>query len=191
VLFVVDAVICGFGRLGDWFGTERFGITPDLITFAKGVTSGVQPLGGVVASGAVAAPFWETPGHVFRHGQTYAGHPAACAAGLATVQLYEREGLFARADALEGPLFERLQGLADHPLVDHARGGVGFLGALELVPRPGITGLVADAARGHGVIIRPMVSALGFSPPLTATEEHLDLLVDGVRKGLDQVASGM
>jgi len=189
VLFVVDAVICGFGRLGDWFGTARFGITPDLITFAKGVTSGVQPLGGVVASGAVAAPFWDTPATVFRHGQTYSGHPAACAAGLATIDLYERDGLFARADALEGPLLERLQGLADHPLVVEARGGTGFLGALELVPdRPGLTGTVANAVREHGVIIRPMVSALGFSPPLTATEDHLDLLADAVRKGLDDAS---
>ncbi|MCE0762916.1 aminotransferase class III-fold pyridoxal phosphate-dependent enzyme [Pseudonocardia kujensis] len=190
VLFVADAVICGFGRLGTWFGIERFEVRPDLVVFAKGVTSGVQPLGGVVASGRVAAPFWDEPGRVFRHGQTYSGHPAACAAGIATIAVYERDGLFERATALEGPLAERLAGLADHPLVDHSRGGTGFLGALELDPErlaatPGLPGAVASAVRDHGVLVRPMVSALGFSPPLTATEEHLDLLADAVRKGLD------
>ncbi|WP_433501999.1 aspartate aminotransferase family protein [Pseudonocardia halophobica] len=192
VLFVADAVICGFGRLGNWFGVERFGVRPDLVVFAKGVTSGVQPLGGVVASGRVASPFWDEPGRVFRHGQTYSGHPAACAAGLATIQVYERDGLFDRAVALEGPLAERLTGLTDHPLVDHARGGTGFLGALELDPErvaatPGLSGAVANAVRDHGVLVRPMISSLGFSPPLTATEEHLDLLADAVRKGLDGV----
>jgi putrescine aminotransferase len=196
VLFVADAVICGFGRLGDWFGVERFGVRPDIAVFAKGVTSGYQPLGGIVASERVAAPFWDEPGRVFRHGQTYAGHPAACAAGSATIALLERDGLLARADALEPQLLERLQGLTDHPLVDHARGGVGVLGGLAFDPErlagaPDLPQRVFRATRERGVLIRPMVSALGFSPPLTATPEHLDLLAEATRAGLDAVAAGL
>lgn len=192
VLFIADAVICGFGRLGNWFGIERFGIRPDLAVFAKGITSGHQPLGGVVASGRVAAPFWDAPGVPFRHGQTYAGHPAACAAGIANIALMEREGLLDRALRLEGPLLERLQTLADHPMVSQVRGGTGFLAALELAPdrmaaTPGLPGKVADAVRDHGVLIRPMVTSVGVSPPLTATEENLDQLLDAVKAGLDQV----
>ena len=193
VLFVADAVICGFGRLGDWFGVERFGLRPDLAVFAKGVTAGYQPLGGVVASQRVAAPFWDEPGRVFRHGQTYAGHPAACAAGSATIALLERDGLLERAGELEGALLERLRGLADHPLVEHARGGCGVLGALALDPdrldaTPDLPARVFRATRELGALIRPMGSAMGFSPPLTATDEHLDTLAEATRAGLDRVA---
>ncbi|SFN91632.1 Adenosylmethionine-8-amino-7-oxononanoate aminotransferase [Pseudonocardia ammonioxydans] len=196
VLFVADAVICGFGRLGNWFGIEKFGVRPDIAVFAKGVTSGYQPLGGIVASGRVAAPFWDEPGRVFRHGQTYAGHPAACAAGSATIALMEREGLLERADALAPQLLERLQGIADHPLVAHARGGVGVLGALALDPErlaatPDLPQRVFRAARERGVLIRPMGSAIGYSPPLTVTAEHLDLLAEATRAGLDDVAAAL
>lgn len=196
VLFVADAVICGFGRLGDWFGVERFGVRPDMAVFAKGVASGYQPLGGVVASGKVAAPFWDEPGRVFRHGQTYAGHPAACAAGSATIALLERDGLLARADELETALLDRLRGLADHPLVEHARGGVGVLGALGLDPQrlaeyPDLPARVFRATRERGALIRPMGTALGFSPPLTSTDEHLDTLVEATRAGLDQAAADL
>jgi adenosylmethionine-8-amino-7-oxononanoate aminotransferase len=195
VLFVADAVICGFGRLGNWFAIERFGVRPDMVVFAKAITSGYQPLGGVVVSGRVAAPFWEEPGRAFRHGPTYAGHPAACAAGLANIALMEREGLLERATKLEGELLGRLQTLAGHPLVSQVRGGVGLLGGVELdaerlAAEPGLPGRVAGAAREHGVLIRPMISSLGFSPPLTVTEEQLDLLVDAVAAGLDDVHTG-
>ena len=97
VLHVVDAVIAGFGRLGEWFGPERWGIEPDMITFAKGVTSGYLPLGGLVVSGTIAAPFWDEPNPPwFRHGPTYAGHPTCCAVALANLDIIEREGLLAR-----------------------------------------------------------------------------------------------
>ncbi|MEV1295684.1 aminotransferase class III-fold pyridoxal phosphate-dependent enzyme [Pseudonocardia sp. NPDC049635] len=195
VLFVADAVICGFGRLGNWFGIERFDVQPDLITFAKGVTSGYQPLGGVVVSGAVASPFWDSPGNVFRHGQTYSGHPAACAAGLATIRVIEREGLQARASVLEGSLFDRLTRLNDHALVAGSRGGVGVLGAVDLDPDrvasdPWLPAAVAAATRRAGVIVRPMSTSIAVSPPLTATEDHLDIMEAGLRAGLDEVLSG-
>ncbi|MBV6762325.1 aminotransferase family protein [Rhodococcus opacus] len=192
VLFVADAVICGFGRLGNWFGIERFGVRPDIVVFAKGVTSGYQPLGGIVAAGHVAEPFWDEPGRVLRHGQTYAGHPAACVAGLVNIEILERDGLLDRALKMETVLEQALQTLVDHPLVDHARGGIGFLGAIELdadrlAEAPALPATVMHAVRRNGALIRPMGTAMGFSPPLTATEEHIDLLVDTVRTGLDEI----
>ena len=90
-----------FGRLGEWFGPARFGVRPDMITFAKGVTSGYIPLGGVVIDGRLAAPFWDHAGHTFRHGQTYAGHPTACAVAMANMDIIEREGLLARGLELD------------------------------------------------------------------------------------------
>jgi putrescine---pyruvate transaminase len=192
VLFIADAVICGFGRLGNWFAIERFGVRPDMVVFAKAVTSGYQPLGGVVVSGRVAAPFWDEPGLALRHGPTYAGHPAACAAGLATVALMERDGLLERAVALEAGLLSRLQTLSGHPLVHEVRGGVGLLGGVELDPErlartPGLPARVGAAVRERGVLLRPMVSSIGVSPPLTVTEEHLDQLLDAFAAALDQV----
>jgi adenosylmethionine-8-amino-7-oxononanoate aminotransferase len=192
VLFVADAVICGFGRLGNWFGIERFGVRPDLVVFAKGVTSGYQPLGGVVVSGRVAEPFWDRPGQVFKHGQTYSGHPVACAAALATIGVLERDGLLERARQTEETLAQVLKSLADHPLVDHVRAGTGVLGALELddrqlTARPDLPAVLFAAIRERGVLVRPMGSSLGFSPPLTVTDEHLDLMADAVRIGLDSV----
>lgn len=194
VLFVVDAVICGFGRLGNWFGIERFDVRPDMIVFAKGVTSGYQPLGGVVVAEHVAAPFWDEPDRVFRHGPTYAGHPAACAAGLANIAVLERDGLLERSVKLEQLLAERLRALADHPLVGQVRAGVGFLGAVDLDPDrlaadPGLATSVFHAVRARGAMIRVLGRGVGFSPPLTTTEDQLDELADAVRAGLDHVHS--
>ncbi|MER7080750.1 aspartate aminotransferase family protein, partial [Saccharopolyspora kobensis] len=125
ILFVADSVICGFGRVGSWFGVERWGLKPDMITFAKGVTSGYLPLGGVVVAERVAEPFWDRPGRVFRHGATYSGHPTVAAAALANLDILEREKLLQRADELERPLHQALLPLADHPAVGEVRGGVG------------------------------------------------------------------
>jgi adenosylmethionine-8-amino-7-oxononanoate aminotransferase len=125
VLLVIDSVICGFGRLGTWYGIERWeDVKPDLITFAKGVTAGYLPLGGVVVSGEVAAPFFEAPGGpMLRHGATYAGHPTVCAAALEVMDIYERENLLVRGRELEQPLLDALAPLADHPAVTAVRGG--------------------------------------------------------------------
>ena len=135
VLFVCDSVICGFGRLGSWLGFERFGVQPDLVTFAKGVTSGYLPLGGVVVSGRVAEPFWTEVGRVtVRHGQTYSGHASACAAALANMDILERERLIERGGELEDELLATLAPLADHPLVAEVRGGTGALVGSRLRP---------------------------------------------------------
>jgi len=141
VLLVCDSVICGFGRLGTWFGIERWGVEPDLITFAKGVTSGYLPLGGVVASARIAEPFWGPgPGSpVLRQGVTYAGHASCCAAALANLDILEGEGLLAKGAEMEDALLAALERAAEHPGADHARGGTGTMGALELD-----AGLVAE-----------------------------------------------
>jgi adenosylmethionine-8-amino-7-oxononanoate aminotransferase len=193
VLFVVDAVICGFGRLGDWFGTDRFGVQPDLVTFAKGVTSGYLPVGGVVVAGRIAEPFWTEPGRItVRHGQTYAGHATACAAALANLDILEREGLIARGAELEGELLEALTPLADHPLVGEVRGGTGLLAGLAFDPGllqddPAIPGKAALAVRRHGLILRALGQALAISPPLIVTAEEIGLIADGIRGALDDL----
>src|SRR5450759_1648888 len=127
ILLVVDEVITGFGRLGTMFGSERFGIAPDMVTFAKGVTSGYLPLGGVLVGRRVQEPFWDGPaGPVFRHGYTYSGHATACAAALANLDILEREGLVGRAAALEPVLareIARLAAVRDHRSGDPNAGG--------------------------------------------------------------------
>jgi adenosylmethionine-8-amino-7-oxononanoate aminotransferase len=193
VLLVVDAVITGFGRLGTWFAAERFGVTPDLITFAKGVTSGYLPLGGVLVAGRIAEPFWSTPGKIMvRHGQTYAGHATVCAAGLANLEILERENLIPRGRELEGELYEALAPLKEHPLVGDVRGGVGLMASVAidgtaLEQDAALPAKVAKAARRHGVFLRPLVRELAISPPLIISVEEIGLLADGIRGGLDDV----
>src|SRR5215213_11837162 len=160
VLFVADCVICAFGRLGTWYGVERFGLQPDMITFAKGVTSGYLPLGGVAVSGRVAAPFWEGDGApIFRHGATYSAHATCCAAGLANLDILEREGLIPRGEELEGDLLAALAPLATDPSVSEVRGGTGLLAAVGirqevLSARPDAPFVVAAGAREAGVLVR-------------------------------------
>src|SRR4051794_32623916 len=192
ILLVVDSVICGFGRLGTWFGIERWDdVRPDLITFAKGVTSGYLPLGGVIVSGGVAAPFFETPGGpMLRHGATYAGHPSCCAAALATLDIYERENVISRGQRLERPLLDALTPLAGHPAVGEVRGGVGLLAAVALsdeaiAAEPAAVAKVALGAREAGVIVRPLLGALAVSPPLVVEQEHLEEIASALRAGLD------
>jgi putrescine---pyruvate transaminase len=194
VLLVCDSVICGFGRLGTWLGFERFGVEPDLVTFAKGVTSGYLPLGGVVVSGPVADPFWSEPGRVtVRHGQTYSGHATVCAAALANIAILDREGLIPRGRDLEGELLSTLAPLVDHPLVGEVRGGTGLLAAIALDPDalaadPTLTAKADRAIRSHGVILRALGQALAVSPPLTISSGEIQLIHDAVRAGLDTLA---
>jgi putrescine aminotransferase len=191
VLLIADAVICGFGRLGTWFGVERWGVEPDLITFAKGVTSGYLPLGGVVAHGRVAEPFWARPGNFLRHGATYSGHPACCAAGLVNIDLLEN-GLLERGRTMEGELAAALEPLAAHPLVAEVRAGLGLLGAVQLdaglLER--LPTAVADLqmlVRRHGVLVRPLAGAVAVSPPLTIEAPQLREIGDAVASGLDEL----
>jgi putrescine---pyruvate transaminase len=194
ILLVIDSVICGFGRLGTWFGIERWpDVRPDLITFAKGVTSGYLPLGGVMVSGRVAAPFFDEPGGpMLRHGATYAGHPSCCAAANAVLDVYEREDVIPRGRELEGPLRDALAPLGDHPAVGEIRAGLGLLAAVQLSEDalesdPDVVAKVAQGAREAGVLVRPLLGALALSPPLVVEREHLELIADGIRQGLDSI----
>jgi adenosylmethionine-8-amino-7-oxononanoate aminotransferase len=194
VLLVIDSVICGFGRLGTWFGIERWEeVRPDMITFAKGVTAGQLPLGGVVISGAVAAPFFEGPGSpMLRHGATYAGHPTCCVAALTVLDIYERENLIPRGRELERPLADALAPLAEHPAVAEVRAGLGLLAAVQISPaalehEPGAVAKVAQAAREAGVLVRPLLGAIAVSPPLVIESEHLTQIAEGLRAGLDRL----
>jgi adenosylmethionine-8-amino-7-oxononanoate aminotransferase len=194
VLLIIDSVICGFGRLGTWFGVERWeDVRPDLVTFAKGVTSGYLPLGGVVVSGKVAAPFFDAPGGpMLRHGATYAGHPTVCAAALEVMDIYERESLLTRGKDLEVPLADALGTLADHPAVGEVRAGCGLLGAVQLAPDvlehdAAAVNKVAQGARDAGVLVRPLLGSIAVSPPLIVETEHLEQIADAIRAGLDGV----
>lgn len=196
VLFIADEVICGFGRLGHWFGVQRWDLRPDLITFAKGVTSGYLPLGGVIVSGAVAEPFWSAPGRPFRHGATYSGHPTVAAAALANLEILDNEKLLVRSLELEQPLFSALQALESHPAVGEVRGGVGLLGAVALKPSllaqdPGMVQRAHNAVRDAGVITRPLGDALAVSPPLIITPEEIELIRRAMLIGLDSVAASV
>ena len=192
VLFVVDAVINGFGRLGTWFAADRFGVRPDMICFAKGVTSGYLPLGGVVISGRVAEPFWEDA-EWFRHGPTYAGHPTVCAAALANIDIIERDGLLDRGRELEDEIAAALGGLASHPLVGEVRAGIGALGAVAfardaLAEAPDLPARTFAAARERGALIRPLGDGVAFSPPLIITREEVDHAAEVVGESLEAVA---
>jgi putrescine aminotransferase len=195
VLHVTDAVISGFGRLGEWFGPERWGLRPDMITFAKGVTSGYLPLGGVIVSGEIAAPFWdEEDAPWFRHGPTYSGHPTCCAVALANLDIIEREGLLQRALELEGELSEALRPFASHALVGEVRCGTGALAAVALSGDVLVLDIkaplrVGARARERGVLVRPLGDGVALSPPLIATREDIDTAATAIGEALDAVAS--
>lgn len=190
-LFVADEVITGFGRVGAWFASNRFSLDPDLIVFAKGVTSGYLPAGGVIAAPRVWKPFWEADAPLFRHGYTYSGHPTVAAAALANLDLMEREGLPERALHWEGVLVEALESLTDHPLVAGHRSGVGFLGAVVLDPErlatdPDLPTKAYRAVRQAGVISRAIGGdALQVSPPLVMSQAEGEEMIGGIRRGLD------
>lgn len=192
-LFIADEVITGFCRTGDWFASNRFSLEPDLITFAKGVTSGYLPMGGVIASPRVSGPFFAEGAPMFRHGYTYSGHPTVAAAALANLDVLEREGLAERALRLESMLVEALDSLTDHPLVGGHRSGVGFLGAVVLAPDalaadPSLPVKANQAVRRAGLISRVIGGdALQVSPPLVIGDGELEQLIDLMRRGLDAV----
>ncbi len=175
-LYISDEVITGFGRIGDWFAANKYGLEPDLITFAKGVTCGYAPLGGVIASPRVAAPFFETPEQTFRHGYTYSGHSTACAAGLKVMDIIVREGLLQRSAELEEELYQALLPLEELPVVDHIRRGVGSLAAIQLEVDNDETlpYRAAEACREAGVLTRAIAGGgLQVSPPFIMTREQV------------------
>ena len=195
VLFVADCVIAAWGRLGTWFGIDRWPVRPDMITTAKGITGGTIPLGALIVAPRVAEPFFTgTPGApVLRHGATYAGHPVACAAGLATLDIYEREALIPRGRELEKPLADAVSGLSGHELVAEVRAGLGFLASVELRPEvlsadPGAPVKLQRLCREEGVLVRNLGKGIAVSPPLVAAEPELDLLAEALPKALARLA---
>jgi adenosylmethionine-8-amino-7-oxononanoate aminotransferase len=194
VLLISDEVISGFGRLGHWFGCERYGFRPDLITCAKGVSSGYLPLSATIASGDVRAPFWDESAPPFLHGSTYAGHPAACAAALVNLDIIEREGLVERAARLEPVLAELLAPLREEEGVAAVR-SAGLAAAVELdgavlEADPGAPAGVTLAARKQGVLTRALRGvALQISPPLVVTEDELATIAGAVTTGVREVVA--
>jgi putrescine aminotransferase len=196
VLFVADEVITGFGRTGAWLASERFGLDPDLITTAKGLSSGYAPIGAVIASARVAEPFWR-PGsaEVFRHGYTYSAHPTACAVAAANLDLIEREQLVPRVAALEPVLARALAPLAGHELVAEVRAGTGLLAAVEIAEDaraadPGIGARLVAEIRERGVITRLLRGvALQVSPPFVITEAEITRIAEVFAAALDAAAA--
>ena len=196
VLFIADEVITGFGRTGAWLASERFALDPDMITTAKGLSSGYAPIGAVIASARVAKPFWR-PGsqEIFRHGYTYSGHPASCAVALANLDLIEREQLVARVAALEPVLAATLAPLAGHDLVGEVRAGSGLLAAVEIAEDartadPGLAPRLVSEIRDRGVITRLLRGvALQISPPFVITEAEIAKIAEVFAAAFDAVAS--
>jgi putrescine aminotransferase len=194
VLLVSDEVICGFGRTGHWFGCERFGFKPDLMTFAKGVTSGYIPLGGVMVGERIAKVLIEQGGE-FNHGYTYSGHPVACAVALANIRLIQREGLVARVHDDTGPyLAAQFATLADHPLVGEVQ-TCGLMGAVQMVKDKATAKTFASelelgmVCRGHcfanGLIMRAVGDRMIIAPPLVITRGQIDEMMTLIRRCLD------
>jgi hypothetical protein len=203
VLLVSDEVICAFGRLGYYFGSERYGYLPDVITFAKGVTSGYSPLGGMLASDRLMEPFAEGSA-TFLHGITFAGHPVSCAVALANLDVFEKEDLLGNVRANEAAFRATLEKLLDLPIVGDVR-GAGYFYGIELVKDKAtretfdddeserlLRGFLSHALFDAGLICRaddrgdPVIQ---LSPPLTCTQEHFDEMEQILRSVLTQAWS--
>lgn len=177
---IFDEVITGFGRTGEWFGSQFYGITPDLITFAKAVTSGYIPLSGVIVGPSVLAALEANEGFILRTGYTYSGHPAACAVALKCIEIQEREGLLARATAIGERLGAGLRTLRDEGLLVDVR-GEGAVWGISL--NDGVNVVAArDSLLSRGVILRPIPpSHLTMCPPLVISDEQIDEIVASLR----------
>lgn len=200
ILLVADEVITAFGRLGEWFGSSHFGIRPDLITFAKGVTSGYLPLGGSLVSDRVADVIIAKGGE-FAHGYTYSGHPATCAVALANLRIMQSEGIVERVKNKAAPYFnQRWASLAEHPIVGEAR-SLGLMGAIEIVKdKDSRERFHKDLAAGtrcrdlcvnNGVVMRAVGDTMIVSPPLIVENEHIDELVEKAWRCLDLTAESL
>ncbi|WAE62058.1 aspartate aminotransferase family protein [Stutzerimonas sp. R40042] len=195
ILLVADEVICGFGRTGEWFGSDYYGLTPDLMPIAKGLTSGYIPMGGVIVRDEVVQTLNE--GGEFYHGFTYSGHPVAAAVALENIRILREEKIVERVKTKTAPYLQsRWQELVEHPLVGEAR-GAGLLGALELVKNKKTRERFADADVGmrcrehcfrNGLVMRAVGDTMIISPPLVISEEQIDELIGKVRLCLDATA---
>ncbi len=184
-LLILDEVITGFGRTGNWFASQTYGVTPDLITFAKGVSSGYQPLGGVIVSRGVCDVLEADPNYMLRHGYTYSGHPAACAAGLANINIIEREGLADRANHIGERMSSGLNALRDDGQLDEVRGIAGlWAGRIREGLDVSDTVRVRDRMLDLGVIARPIGDSIAFAPPLVIEDTDIDTCIDVLAEAL-------
>ncbi|ROL67974.1 aspartate aminotransferase family protein [Pseudomonas protegens] len=196
ILFVADEVICGFGRTGEWFGSDFYDLKPDMMTIAKGLTSGYIPMGGLIVRDEVVAVLNE--GGDFNHGFTYSGHPVAAAVALENIRIMRDEKIIQRAHEKAAPyLQKRLRELSDHPLVGEVR-GVGLLGAIELVKDKasraryegrGVGMICRQFCFDNGLIMRAVGDTMIIAPPLVISEAEIDELVAKARKCLDLTLS--
>jgi putrescine---pyruvate transaminase len=174
---ILDEVICGFGRLGTWFGAQYYGVTPDMITFAKAVTSGYVPLGGVICGPAVVDALEANEGFVLRHGYTYSGHPLATSAGLAAIDIQARENLMGEVPRIEAAFSKGLNALLADGLVAQVRGTAAVWAIALGADKDAVK--VRDAALEKGVIVRPVPgNSLSMCPPLVISDEQIGRIVD-------------
>lgn len=196
ILIAADEVVCGFGRLGEWFGHMYYGYQPDVVTMAKGISSGYIPLSATALSREIYDTLLAADGRIM-HGYTYSGHPVAAAVGLKNIEIIEREGLVGRVRETAGPAFEKmLSRVAEHPLVGETR-SVGLLAAIELVrnkdtrerfePAPKIGAMLQDICWPLGLNIRGIGSIMTLSPPLTVSEAEIETIGDTLLEGLERL----
>lgn len=196
VLVIADEVICGFGRTGNWFGSQTLEIEPDLMTMAKGLTSGYLPLSGVMVGDRVAKAMIDKGGE-FYHGYTYDGHPVSCAVALANIAIIEELGLIDQVKNDTGPYFQKAMRdvFGKHPAVDEVR-GIGLIGAMEIKPAGAKRGdgsgkrgvAVRDRIIANGLIMRACWDTMVYAPPLTITRSEIDQFVEAAKKGVDEAA---
>jgi len=193
ILLIFDEVITGFGRTGNPFGAQTFGVTPDLMTVAKGLTNGCVPMGAVFAKQSIYDTFMNGPEHLieFFHGYTYSAHPLACAAALGTLDTYAEEGLLTRATELQGYFAEAVHSLKGEPNVIDVR-NIGLVGGIELSPLPGepakrAFNVFLDCYE-QGVLVRTTGDTVALSPPLIIERSHIDRLIETVRAALRRAA---
>jgi len=193
ILLIFDEVITAFGRIGAPFAAERFAVTPDVITTAKGLTNGVIPMGAVLVQDKLHDAMMTGPGQMIElfHGYTYSGHPVACAAGLACLEAYREEGTFQQALDLEDHFEQAIHSLADHPMVTDVR-NFGLMGGVDLEPRagePGMRGLEIHKKCfwEEDMVIRHSADLLQFSPFLNSRPEDITMIFETIRKVLDSI----
>jgi beta-alanine--pyruvate transaminase len=194
ILLIFDEVITGYGRLGYAFAAERYGVLPDMLTFAKGITNGAAPMGGVIVRDTIHDAFMSGPEHVVEltHGYTYSAHPLACAAGLATLDIYRDEKLFERAKALEPKFADAVMSLKGEPNVVDIR-TVGLTAGIDLAPRPELAGrrgfdALNSSFHDNDLMLRVAGDTLALTPPLIISEDQIGEIVEKVAKVIRAVA---
>jgi beta-alanine--pyruvate transaminase len=193
ILLIFDEVITGFGRTGQPFAAQTFGVTPDLMTLAKGITNGCVPMGAVVAQQKIHDAFMTGPENAieFFHGYTYSAHPLACAAGIATLDTYAEEGLLTRAGTMQDYFAQAVHSLKDEPNVIDVR-NIGLVGGIELAPLPGeptkrAFNIFLDCW-DKGVMLRTTGDTVALSPPLIIERAQVDQIIDTVRGAIRRAA---